>query len=628
MTTMDLDEGLTLEESPWRGRLITGGVLLVAAAAIAAGLYFFYFRGGSAASTRATEDIPVKRATINQTLIISGTDDADLNSNLIFQSPGKVAKINVKVGDPVKQGQVLAELESDDLSNAVQTAQANLKTAQLKLQDLLDGATAADIAAADQTVASAQAALTKATNDLADATDPPKAADLATAQQAVDAAQAQLATAQSNRSQLAPSSADLAAAQAGVSSAQSALTAAQNSAASAHNTVETAAASLKADEASYCVADSAPAFCTTPTAPIGGADATLMNSAIGGTNSTLAQAILSANATYMNAVNSAASADAAVTSAQQALSSAQAKLSAVQSGPTSQQVAAADAAVTSAQAALDAAEAKLSDLQSGPTDTQRANLQAAVDSAASGLAAAEAKRASVVSGATSNQIAQAKQAVASAQLSVAAAQIRLRDSQIISPFDGVVGAINAKVGEFVSQAATQAPIVLLTPDRLVLNMDVSETDYANVKIGQAGGVLFDAIPGKIYPFVISEIGLSPQVTQGITTYAVKATLIIPKDAPRPAPGMNARGQIITDSRKDVLVVPPRAIHRSGANQVVDVRHNGSTAEQVVTTGASDDNNVEVLTGLNEGDVVVAPALGSAASGPTPKPQPTLPGGVK
>jgi hypothetical protein len=92
--------------------------------------------------------------------------------------------------------------------------------------------------------------------------------------------------------------------------------------------------------------------------------------------------------------------------------------------------------------------------------------------------------------------------------------------------------------------------------------------------------------------------------------------------------MNARGQIITDSKQNVLVVPPRAIHRSGNDQVVTVRRNGALAEQVVTTGVSDNDNVEVLSGLADGDVVVAPALGGAAAGATPVTQPTLPGGVR
>lgn len=159
-------------------------------------------------------------------------------------------------------------------------------------------------------------------------------------------------------------------------------------------------------------------------------------------------------------------------------------------------------------------------------------------------------------------------------------------------------------------------------------MDVGETDYANVKLGQGGAVVFDSIPGKPYGFKITEIGLSPSTQQGVVTYKVTATLDLPPDGPRPAPGMNARGQIVTDSKPNVLVVPPRAIRKDGADQVVDVRRDGSIVEQKVTTGASDSNQIEITSGLNEGDVVVVVSLTASKAAPTPKPQPTLPGGVR
>ena len=71
MAAINLDDDLTIQESPWRGRIITFGVLLAIAAAIGAGLYFFYFKSDSETLTRSTEDITVKKSTINQTLIIS-----------------------------------------------------------------------------------------------------------------------------------------------------------------------------------------------------------------------------------------------------------------------------------------------------------------------------------------------------------------------------------------------------------------------------------------------------------------------------------------------------------------------------------------------------------------------------
>ena len=134
MAAINLDDDLAIQESPWRGRIVTLSVLAIIAAAIAAGLYFFYFKSDSTTLTRATEDLPVKKATINQTLIVTGVADAHLNSNLIFQASGKVASVNVKAGALVAKGDVLASLESDDLANAVASAQANQKSAQLKLE--------------------------------------------------------------------------------------------------------------------------------------------------------------------------------------------------------------------------------------------------------------------------------------------------------------------------------------------------------------------------------------------------------------------------------------------------------------------------------------------------------------
>jgi HlyD family secretion protein len=94
--------------------------------------------------------------------------------------------------------------------------------------------------------------------------------------------------------------------------------------------------------------------------------------------------------------------------------------------------------------------------------------------------------------------------------------------------------------------------------------------------------------------------------------------------------MNANGQLTTSSKADILVVPPRALRRRGSEQIVDLRKDGVIVEQVVTTGVSDNNNVEILTGLAEGDVVVLPAVagaaGAAAGGPTPVP--TIPGGIR
>jgi HlyD family secretion protein len=93
--------------------------------------------------------------------------------------------------------------------------------------------------------------------------------------------------------------------------------------------------------------------------------------------------------------------------------------------------------------------------------------------------------------------------------------------------------------------------------------------------------------------------------------------------------MNANGQLTTSSKADIVVVPPRALRRRGSEQIVDVRRDGTVVEQVVTTGVSDNSNVEVVTGLAEGDVVVLPAVaGAGPGGGGPTPVPTIPGGIR
>ena len=637
MTAINFEEELQIEENPWRGRIITLVVLLGLGVVIAAAIWYFFFRDDSLAVSRQTEEIPIARGTINQNLTITGTADAQLNSDLVFQTSGKVDAVNVKVGDVVQQGQVLASLESDDLANSVESAQASLRTAQLKLDDLLAGSTVAEYATAQQSVASADAQYTKAQNDYDTLISGGTASDLATAEQGVAAALAQLATARANRQLLdsGPTEADITAADAGVASAVSAQTASQNSASSAANTVTSAEASLKGAEANYCAADSAPSFCASPAAPISSGDASSMNSALSGANASLAALVIAGNSTYLNAVNSKNSADAALQSAQDAVRSAQAKRAALNDGPKAEDVAAADAAVTSADSSLTSANEKLALVRSGGTDADCSTLAAAVISAEAAREAALAKRDEVLRGAEPNDIAQAQSAVDSSALQVVAARIRLENAQIIAPFAGTVGAVNIKPGEFFGGGISAAgeggggAIVLLTPDRITLTMSVGETDYRAVKVGQAGGALFDGIPGAVYPFTISEIGLAPTVTQGVVTYEVTASIIILGENPSPAPGMNARGQIITESKRDVLVIPQRAIRIRGTEQVVDVKRESGTEEVVITTGASDGENVEVLTGLEEGDIVTVVTLRSAgAEEDEVEAEPTLPGGVR
>jgi hypothetical protein len=170
-----------------------------------------------------------------------------------------------------------------------------------------------------------------------------------------------------------------------------------------------------------------------------------------------------------------------------------------------------------------------------------------------------------------------------------------------------VASIDIQVGDLVS---SQLPaITLLTPGALEVRLAVGETDLPSLRVGMVGLMIFDALQNRPFPVVITRIGLEPKVAQGIVTYVVEGALAGVGEgvADRPMPGMNGSAVLVTEQHQDVLVVPNRAIRRRGDEVVVDVMVDGKPEIRAVETGLSDTDNTEVVSGLEEGDLLVLPA---------------------
>jgi len=247
-------------------------------------------------------------------------------------------------------------------------------------------------------------------------------------------------------------------------------------------------------------------------------------------------------------------------------------------------------------------------------------------------------------------------------LSLTQANKALEGAQLVAPFDGSVAALNINVGDTAgssssSSSSTSAAIVLNTPNAVVLNLSIGESDLPNVKAGQSGTASFDAITGTVFPIVIDSVGTNPTTTQGVVTYQARAHIVAgqaaaqgaggftgrsrnpsagqtpqaqgtpnatPNAAPtaaptatavaQPVPGMNATVTIITAQSQNVLVVLTAAIQSSGAEKVVTIQNDdGSTTRQVVETGLSDGTNTAITNGLQEGQTVVIPGATTTSS---------------
>jgi HlyD family secretion protein len=165
-------------------------------------------------NSAASETTTVQRGTLRISVSSSGTVQPAQSADLSFGTTGTVEKVLISEGQTVKRGQELASLDPRDLNQQVLQSEANLKTAQARLEQARSGnATEQDLAAQQAALKSAQAQLDKAR------TGNTTKADIASAEAAVRNAQAGLTRARTGNI----TQADIANAEAAVRSAEAAL---------------------------------------------------------------------------------------------------------------------------------------------------------------------------------------------------------------------------------------------------------------------------------------------------------------------------------------------------------------------------------------------------------------------
>jgi HlyD family secretion protein len=183
-----------------------------------------------------------------------------------------------------------------------------------------------------------------------------------------------------------------------------------------------------------------------------------------------------------------------------------------------------------AQAGVDEAKAALETVKAGPSDE-------AIAVAEAGVAEAEAALATVLAGATDEEIAiaeagvsEAEAALESAQAALAIAQAALEDTELTAPFASQVARVSTDVGEYVSPGI---PVVSLSDASrwYVETDDLTEIDVVRVAAGQPVRVTIDAIPGREFEGVVSDIAPRSEVKRGDVTYTVTVELLGAEDAP-------------------------------------------------------------------------------------------------
>ena len=202
---------------------------------------------------------------------------------------------------------------------------------------------------------------------------------------------------------------------------------------------------------------------------------------------------------------------------------------------------------------------------------------------------------------------------------LAQAQNALNWATVKAPIDGSVLAINHRVGERVrgSDFAEDVILVLGSLTEVDIRLEVGEHDVVYIKPGQAATVELDAFPGQQLQGTVIDCGRDAIVrNQGteneVTTFPVWVSLSVPPV--RVLSGMSAQVTISTETHNNVVAVPIQAVTVRASEQgsdakkkldkVVFVITDGTVHKRVVEVGLSSDTHVEVLKGLQPGEVVV------------------------
>ncbi|SDE66879.1 efflux RND transporter periplasmic adaptor subunit [Sporomusa acidovorans] len=188
------------------------------------------------------------------------------------------------------------------------------------------------------------------------------------------------------------------------------------------------------------------------------------------------------------------------------------------------------------------------------------------------------------------------------QIAVSAAQKQKNDLIITAPRAGVIGYRQAEVGDMV--AAGQKLISIFDNSRIYVDCQVPEQDLGALKLGLALGVQIESL-GKTFPGKI--IYISPAADSQNLVFTARIELDNPGNDVRS--GMFSRVAVDAPLRQGVLIVPKEAVQEKDGQSFVFVIGQGNVIEKrIVEIGARSDQNIEILSGLNEGEQIAATNL--------------------
>lgn len=172
---------------------------------------------------------------------------------------------------------------------------------------------------------------------------------------------------------------------------------------------------------------------------------------------------------------------------------------------------------------------------------------------------------------------------------------------ITAPIDGIITDLNISEGDYVRSESTL--LTLVNNDVIEFDIEVDELDINDIKVGQSVNVTIDAIDETaITPIIgfVTNISIEGNSMNSVTSYPVTVTLSGDDTIKM---GMNCSAEIIIESKEDVLCVPVEAITTKKDKYYVTLK---DESLKEVEIGMYDEDNIEIISGLEEGEEILLP----------------------
>jgi len=608
------------------------------------GLSSFYFLRSKKTTTEYTTAV-AEIGQIVQTVSEVGTVKASKEIDLNFSNVGQIKEINVKVGDSVKSGQVLAELDYDSLLITKKELQANLDISNSNYNKLVSGASAEEIAIAKAAEQQAKVAYESTQNeliktkgavfesvsqaqknlkDLEDSTPD----DVTVYEQAIASAEINLENVKSKYGRVIENY------------KETALNTCEDKSSIAKTSLDVIDRTINDEDGKDLISieditylESTKKDYRESLELLSKAETVLMvtknNNSVENYNLLLSDTLNALNRVFSALQNCFTSLEKSITSSSFTVSD----LNILKTGINNEKTitAAAIASVQTVQQNLNGAlldyDTNVSSAQNSLTqslvayddallkaknalatvqvngENQIAASESRTRAAAEAYQVAKAQLNKVLAPVDKNDLALAQAQIRQAQASLDSLNKKIEDSMIKAPIDGTITKVNYEIGEQLKTGVS--PISMLGENNFEIEVLISEADIVKIKKDQNCLITLDAF-GEDVEFSGKVSFIEPAETQVQDVVYYKVTVVFDSRGESVKSGMTANITITTAKKDNVLIIPNRAILNKGTEgRFARVLVDGVLQEKKITVGLmGDEGLVEVLSGLNENDLVV------------------------